>query len=206
MRGVDDELAEGLLERLLEPQRVEPAGRDPARRGLPLADLVAVDDEHVGAAAGQLARDRQAGEAGAADQHVAVAIERRRSSPRLVARRGIVELMIGRSGRGCGLIASLRLSSDAAHVSNGNSDPSRRTIRTPRSSKAPTASCSRSTARSSPTTTPRSIPSRRETSSPATSSGSTTTRSSSTSATSPRASSPPASCRSASRSIPSDEV
>ena len=55
-----------------------------------LADLVAVDHEHVGAAAGQLARDREPGEARAADQHVGA--RRRsgvRSAPRSVARRVI---------------------------------------------------------------------------------------------------------------------
>ena len=56
VRGVDDELAERLLERVLQAASPQPAGRDPARRGLALADLVAVDHHHVGAAAGQLAR------------------------------------------------------------------------------------------------------------------------------------------------------
>ncbi len=86
------------------------------------------------------------------------------------------------------------------HVFNFNPDAPRRSMRTQRSSKAPTAFCSRSTARSSPTTTRRCTPSPRATSSPATSSASTTTRSSSTSATSPRGSFRPASCRSASQS------
>ena len=48
----------------------QPLGRDAAGGGLALADLVAVDDQHVGAGAGQLARHGQPGEAGAADQHV----------------------------------------------------------------------------------------------------------------------------------------
>ena len=45
--------------------------------GLALADLVAVDEQHVGAAAGQLAGNGQPGEAGAADEHVVRAVDRR---------------------------------------------------------------------------------------------------------------------------------
>ena len=73
MRGVDDELVEGLAQRAAQLERVEPLGRDRARRGLALADLVAVDHQHARAGARELARDRQAGEARAADEHVAVA-------------------------------------------------------------------------------------------------------------------------------------
>ena len=73
---MDHQLAEGLLRGLLQGERVQPGGRDPARRGLPLADLVAVDHQHVGAAGGQLAGHGEPGEARAADQDVAVAIQR----------------------------------------------------------------------------------------------------------------------------------
>ena len=59
----------------ISPSAPQPLGRDAAGGGLALADLVAVDDQHVGAGAGQLARDRQSGEAGAADQHVVAAVE-----------------------------------------------------------------------------------------------------------------------------------
>jgi hypothetical protein len=50
VRRVDDELAERLLKRLLQPHRIQPCGGDPARGGLALADVVAVDHENVGAA------------------------------------------------------------------------------------------------------------------------------------------------------------
>ena len=76
MRGVDDELAEALALGVHQPERAQPVGRDAAGGGLPLADLVAVDDQHVGAGAGQLAGDREAGEAGAADQDVVPPAER----------------------------------------------------------------------------------------------------------------------------------
>jgi hypothetical protein len=72
---VDDELVEGLLQRLGELQRLQPAGRDRAGGGLALADLVAIDHHDVGAAARQLACDREPGEARAADEHVAVAVQ-----------------------------------------------------------------------------------------------------------------------------------
>ena len=55
-------LAEGLLPRLAQLHGLEPARRDSARRGLPLADLVAVDHEHVGTRPGQLASHRESGE------------------------------------------------------------------------------------------------------------------------------------------------
>ena len=76
MRGVDDQLAEGLLQRLLQPEGTEPRGRDPAGRGLTLADLVAIDDQDVGPAAGQLPGHGQTGEAGPADENVTVALQR----------------------------------------------------------------------------------------------------------------------------------
>ena len=53
----------------------QPRGRDRAGRGLALADLVAVDDQHARAGAGQLARDGEPREARAADEHVAVALQ-----------------------------------------------------------------------------------------------------------------------------------
>ena len=59
-----------------QAERPQPVGRDPAGRGLALADLVAVEDQHVGAGAGQLAGDGQTGEAGAADQDVVAPAQR----------------------------------------------------------------------------------------------------------------------------------
>ena len=41
------------------------------------ADLVAVEDEHVGSRPGELARDRQPGETRAADDHVGVLVDER---------------------------------------------------------------------------------------------------------------------------------
>ena len=63
----------GAARRQLE--RRQPRGRDPAGRGLALADLVAVDHQHAGAGARELARDGEPGEARAADEHVAVALQ-----------------------------------------------------------------------------------------------------------------------------------
>jgi hypothetical protein len=74
---VHDQRAEALALGLHQPQPAQPVGRDAAGGGLPLADLVAVDDQHVGAGARQLACDREPGEAGAADENVALAVERR---------------------------------------------------------------------------------------------------------------------------------
>ena len=74
-RGVDDELAERLAQGLLEAQRGQPRRRNAARRGLALADLVAVDDQNVGAAAGQLAGHGEPGKARAAHEDVAVALQ-----------------------------------------------------------------------------------------------------------------------------------
>ncbi len=50
---------------------------------LPLTDLVAVDDEHVGAAAAQLTSSSQAGERGAADDDVCGRVERSSVRPAL---------------------------------------------------------------------------------------------------------------------------
>jgi len=70
VRRVDDEGVEALTLRLHQPQLFQPAGGNPAGGGLALADLVAVDDQHVGAGAGQLPRDHQAGEARTAYKYV----------------------------------------------------------------------------------------------------------------------------------------
>jgi hypothetical protein len=79
---VDDERVEGLADRASEGEVLEPLGRCGAGGGLPLADLVAVDDQNLGAGALELASDGQAGETGAADEHVAVAVEgRARGAP-----------------------------------------------------------------------------------------------------------------------------
>ncbi len=93
-RRVHDELVERLTMRGLQVHRVQPARRHRAGRGLSLADLVAVDHQHARAGAGQLARDRQAGEARAAHQDVAVALKRRARRPRVVARTGICPAII----------------------------------------------------------------------------------------------------------------
>ena len=74
MRRVNDQLVEGLLVRAHQVERSEPAGRDPAGGGLTLPDLVAVHDEHFGSASSQLAGHGQPGEAGAANQDVAVPV------------------------------------------------------------------------------------------------------------------------------------
>ena len=76
MRGVDHQLAEPLPLGLHQPRRPQPIGRDAAGGGLSLADLVAVEDHHVGAGAGQLARDGEPGETGAADHHVVASVQR----------------------------------------------------------------------------------------------------------------------------------
>ena len=72
-----------------DAHRVQPRRRRGAGRGGALADLVAVDHEHVGAGAGQLAGDGQPGEARAADQHVGARVARAACAPRprSVARR-----------------------------------------------------------------------------------------------------------------------
>jgi hypothetical protein len=73
---VDDEVAERLQDRRLEAHVRQPLGRRGAGRGLALADLVAVDDDHPRPAAPELARDREAREGRPADHHVVVAAER----------------------------------------------------------------------------------------------------------------------------------
>ena len=99
VRGVQDQLGEDLAVGAHQVERLEPPGRDPARRGLALADLVAVDhqDARGGAVAlersGELARHRESGETGAADQHVVVAGEGRalRSALGLALRHGCLQ-------------------------------------------------------------------------------------------------------------------
>ena len=54
-----------------------------ARGGLPLADLVAVEDEHAGAGRAQLARHGESGERGAADEDVEIPAQRRPIGPAL---------------------------------------------------------------------------------------------------------------------------
>ena len=76
MGGVHDQRVEALPLGVHQAQLPQPLGRDAAGGGLPLADLVAVDDHHVGPRAGQLARHGQPGEARAADQHVVGSVER----------------------------------------------------------------------------------------------------------------------------------
>ena len=60
----------------MQSEPLEPLRRRGTGGGLALADLVAVEHQHVRAGALELAGQRQAGEAGAADQHVAIARER----------------------------------------------------------------------------------------------------------------------------------
>ena len=76
VRGVHQERVEALALRREQARRPQPIGRDPAGRGLALADLVAVDHHHRGAAPGQLPGQDQTREARAADQHVATPCER----------------------------------------------------------------------------------------------------------------------------------
>jgi hypothetical protein len=73
---VDDQLAELLPGGLLEPERPQPLGRDPARRGLPLADLVAIEHQQPRTGPGELAGDGEAGEARPADDYVEIAVDR----------------------------------------------------------------------------------------------------------------------------------
>ena len=75
MRRVDHERAELLAERAHEAHRAQPRGRDAAGRGLALADVVAVEEQDAGTGAGELAGDRQPGEARATDDDVVVAGE-----------------------------------------------------------------------------------------------------------------------------------
>jgi hypothetical protein len=67
-----------LADRVADVHRVQPRRRRGARGRRALPHLVAVDHEHVGAAAGELARDGEPGERRAADEDVgALAVERR---------------------------------------------------------------------------------------------------------------------------------
>ncbi len=72
MRGVNRQVAEGLLDRCAGSHRIEPLGGSRAGRGLALPDLVTVDDQDPRPRTRQLSRHREAGEARPADQHVAV--------------------------------------------------------------------------------------------------------------------------------------
>ena len=74
-RRVHDQLVEGLAMRGLELEHGQPLGGHRARRRLPLADLVAVHDEDLRAAACELARDREPGEARAADENIAIVLQ-----------------------------------------------------------------------------------------------------------------------------------
>ena len=56
MGGVHDQRVEALALGVHQAELPQPLGRDAAGGGLALADLVAVDEQHVGAGAGQLAR------------------------------------------------------------------------------------------------------------------------------------------------------
>ncbi len=73
IRGMHDELREGLAQRAEQVHRLEPQGRHRAGRGLTLTQLVAIDHEHAHAGARQLARDRESCERRAAHEHVAIA-------------------------------------------------------------------------------------------------------------------------------------
>src|SRR5215207_7879120 len=77
VRGVDDQLAELLPGGGLQAHRPQPPGRDPAGRGLALADLIAIQDQHPGVGAGELAGDGEAGEARSADDHLEIPRNRR---------------------------------------------------------------------------------------------------------------------------------
>jgi len=68
--GVGDQPVEGLADGVRQAEVLEPSGRCGAGRGLALPDLVAVHEQDSRAARSQLARHRQAGERGAADEDV----------------------------------------------------------------------------------------------------------------------------------------
>ena len=70
VRRVERHAGQLLADRVAHPHRVQPRRRCGAGRRLALAELVAVDDQHVGPRAGELARDGQPREARAADEHV----------------------------------------------------------------------------------------------------------------------------------------
>jgi hypothetical protein len=72
MRRVDHKPAEGLPVRAHQIHGPQPVRRDPAGRRLALPDLVAVDNQHARAAAGQLAGNGQPGEARSAHEDVVV--------------------------------------------------------------------------------------------------------------------------------------
>ena len=81
VRRVDYQVAERLPDRCSEAQRRQPLGRRGAGRGLALADLIAIHQQHALAESRQLPRDGEPGEAGAADKHVDVAPEPRPLDP-----------------------------------------------------------------------------------------------------------------------------
>src|SRR4029079_19568109 len=70
-----------LLKRLprgpVHATRREPLGGRRARRGLALADLISIEDHHPGPGIGELAGDREAGEARTAEEDIGVAAHRR---------------------------------------------------------------------------------------------------------------------------------
>ena len=86
---MDHEVGERLADGRPEAERVQPARGGGARRRGPLADLVAVEDQHARARSAQLAGDGQPGEAGPADQDVPLAAQPCALAPRLVLLVGI---------------------------------------------------------------------------------------------------------------------
>ena len=76
-RRVTHQRAERLPDRGLEPEVAQPLRRRRAGGGLAFADLVAIEHQHARPGRAQLARDREAGERGAADQDVELAADRR---------------------------------------------------------------------------------------------------------------------------------
>src|SRR5205807_10664122 len=71
VRRVKHQIGKRLTDRSGQSQVVEPPGGGGTRRGLALADLVAVDDQHLRAGASELAGNGQSGEARSADEYVA---------------------------------------------------------------------------------------------------------------------------------------
>ena len=72
MGRVDYQIAEALLDRSFQAKRFEPCRRRGAGGGLAFADVIAIEKEHsraprAEACAGELARNRQAGKARAAN-------------------------------------------------------------------------------------------------------------------------------------------
>ena len=86
VRGGEGHVGQLLPNRGLEAQRLEPRERGRARRGGVGADLVAIEDEHVRAGPGELARDREPGKAGATDDHVGPLVGERPVGPPAQAR------------------------------------------------------------------------------------------------------------------------